>query len=534
MILKKPYAFLIKNFRSIHFLLTILSVIILISSHSVVDFFAEYIKNNYSVTVVDSLVSEVISPILYILIIITIIMLIAVYILLKNKNKPTKLYLFSIIYYIVLFISIIISAALINNLTEGLWSTTEARMYRDIGNIIYYPGFFFPLFMLIRALGFDVKKFNFKSDLKELEITEEDSEEIEVNLNFETYKYTRGIRRFIRELKYYYLENKLMFYLIGGILVIILGIFIYNNTEKTKYNYSENKSFSTSGFNFKITDSIITNLDLNGNIIDKDKHYVVIKFDVINNSHQEKRINYDNFKLYYGSNYVYPSLNMGNSFLDFGDPYLNDVIRPKDKKTYIMAYEIDKKYENSNFKIVLYLGESTKSESFLAKTATIKLRPHKYNEVTRLSTKNINEKVTFSDTLLKNTNLTIKSLFINNRYEYTYECGYKDSRYNCSDIVVSDASYQNKTILLVMDYDISFDTSAPYYENINNVNEFFSYFATLEYKINDIVKTSNVEVANPKRDINKIILETDGEIKDASAINLLITIRDKSYVIKIK
>ena len=91
--------------------------------------------------------------------------------------------------------------------------------------------------MFIRSLGFDVKKFNFKSDLKELEITDKDSEEIELNLNFQTYKAERTIRRFIRELKYYYLENKKVIYIIGAALVIILGFLIYKNTEKIKYTY---------------------------------------------------------------------------------------------------------------------------------------------------------------------------------------------------------------------------------------------------------------------------------------------------------
>lgn len=534
MILKKPYAFLIKKFRSIHFLLTILGIFILISSHSLVDFFSEYIKNNYSVTVTENLVSSTINPLLYFLIIVTIIILIAMFVLLKNKNKPTKIYLFSILYFIILLIGIIIAAVIIGGLNEGLWGTAEARIYRDITNIVYYPGLFFPIFMLIRALGFDVKKFNFKSDLKELEITDEDSEEIELSLNFETYKYTRVIRRFIRELKYYYLENKLLFYVVGAILLIVLSVFIYKNTEKTKYTYRENKAFSYNEFTINIKDSMITNLDLNGDLIDEDKYYVVIKFDVTNNATYEKNLNYDNFKLYYGSKYVYPSLNMGNSFLDFGDPYMNETIGAKEKKTYIMAYEIDSIYRNSGFKVVLYLGESLKSKSFLAKTATVKLRPEKYYNVKRVDSVGLKEKVDFKETLLKNTSLKINSLYINNRYEYTYECGYKNNRYDCTDVVVADVSYQNKATLLVMDYELVFDKSVESFQNINDEKTFFSSFATLEYSLNGETKTASVVVANPKRKIDKIILETKGEISNASAINLLITIRNKSYVIKIK
>ena len=62
MILKKPYAFLIKNFRAIHILLTLLCVYITYKTTGVISFFREYIANNYSVTVTDNLVTSTISP----------------------------------------------------------------------------------------------------------------------------------------------------------------------------------------------------------------------------------------------------------------------------------------------------------------------------------------------------------------------------------------------------------------------------------------------------------------------------------------
>ena len=291
MILKKPYAFLIKNFRKIHFILAILSVFIIIKTNTVVGFFKEYVANNYSVIVSDDLVSSTISNWLYVAIIVMIITLISVYVLLKLKKKPTKLYFFAILYYIILLIGIILASVLISSLSKGLWATASARTYRDFANIIYYPSYFFLIFLSIRALGFDVKKFNFKNDLKELKITEEDSEEIELSLNFQTYKTKRNLRRFARELKYYYLENKKIIYLIGVILIVFLGFVIYKNTEKLRYTYKENKTFSSSGMTYKIMDSMITNIDLKGNIIDENKYYIVIRFEVKNTSRNDSRIN---------------------------------------------------------------------------------------------------------------------------------------------------------------------------------------------------------------------------------------------------
>ncbi len=534
MILKKPYALLIKNFRKIHILLTVLSIFTLVEAHKLLVFFRDYIANNYSVTVTDNLVRDAISPWLYLSIIFTILILIAVYVLLKTKKKPTKMYFFTILYYVILLIFIIIAAFLIGSLSDGLWPAASARTYRDFANIVYYPSYFFIILMVIRSLGFDVKKFNFKSDLKELEITEADSEEIELNLNFQTYKAERNIRRFIRELKYYYLENKKVIYILGACLVIALGFLIYKNTEKVRYTYKESKSFSLNGLTYNIKESMLTNIDLKGNIIDDDKYYVVIKFDVTNNSTTEKRIEYSNFKLYYGFEYKYPSLNMGNSFLDYGDPYMNDVILAKKSKTYIMAYEIDEKYKNRSFKIVLYQGFSTKSEDFLAKTITVKLKPTLYTDTEVVRNANLNESVSLSSTMLGDATFKVNNPEFANRYEYNYQSCYQSSCRTYTDVVVADTSYQSKRALIVLDYELSLDASSASYVNINGIGSFASSFLEVEYEQDGKNYKTSAKYANPPRLKDKLVLEVDGVVLNSEYVNLLVTIRNRSYLVKLK
>lgn len=535
MILKKPYAFLIKNFRKIHLFLLALMIFSMISLYSVITFFKEYVANNYSITVTDSLLASTISPWVYISIILIIITLITIYILLKNKKKPTKIYFFTILYYILLFIAIIVLSFLIKNLANGLWSTASARTYRDLTNILYYPQIYFIIVMFLRALGFNVKQFNFKNDLKELEITDKDSEEIELNLNFQTFKYERKFRRFIREFKYYYLENKLVFLVIGIIALLVGGIFAYKNIEKVKYTYNENKSFTLNGFTYKVTGSIITNLDQKGNVINKDKYYVVVKFEVKNNNKNDAKINYDNFKLYYGTNYVYPSLNLGNSFLDFAEPYMNDIVYIKDDtKTYLMAYEIDKKYKNRNFKLVMYQGVSTKSEKFLAKTINIKLEPISYENTEIVRNTNLNENISLSSSLLKNSRIKIVNAKFSNRYEYNYESCYEDTCRTYTDFVVADVSYQNKYVLIVMDYELELDKTADSYVNVNDLKAFATNFMEVEYTINGEKIKTGVNYRNPSRVKNKLILETDGNVINADRVNLLITIRNRCYAVRLK
>ena len=534
MILKKPYAFLIKNFKKIHIILTTFIVFILLQTRNIVIFFEDYIKNNYSTTITSQLLKDTVGLWVYIFIILTIIILISVYILLKAKKKPTKLYFLAIIYYIVLFIFILIASFLLNSLSNELWTAASARTYRDISYIIYYPSYFFFIVMLIRSIGFDIKKFNFKSDLKELEISDADSEEIELNLNFQTYKAKRNIRRFIRELKYYYLENKKAIFILGIILVFILGFITIKNIEKVKYNYKENNEFTLNGFTFNIKKSMLTNLDLKGNIIEDDKYYIVILFNVKNNSQTDKKIEYTNFKLYFDKKYIYPSLNLGNNFLDYGDPYLNDIIYSQKSKDYIMAYEIDKKYIDNKFKLVLYQGSSLKSKEFIPKTINIKLNPNIYDEVKVVRNANLNENISLSSTNLKNATFKVNNPVFTNRYEYSYQSCYQNTCRTYTDYVISDVSYQAKKALIILDYELSLDKETSSYTNINSISSFASNFLEVEYTLSNETKKTSVKYANPSNLKDKLALEVDGKVLNSDFINLLVTIRDRSYSIKLK
>lgn len=534
MILKKPYRFLIKNFRTIHIILSLLTIFIAYQSNAILKFVNDFIANNYSVTVTSNMASHYISPLLYFAIILVIIALIAVYVLLSVKKKPNKLYLFTIIYYIILLITVFIAAFLINSLEESLWVAGSARSYRDLMNIIYYPQFFFILILVIRALGFNVKQFSFTDDLKEMQITDADSEEIEVNINFETYKAKRTIHRFFRELKYYFLENKRIFFLLGIILVLILSFIFFKNYEKTQYNYKENESFMYNGLSIKITDSMITNIDLNGNNIYDNSYFVLVKLNISNNTVVDKELDYNNFKLYYDGDYVYPKLDMGNYFIDYGDPYMGDIISAKESKTYIIPYLIDSKYKNNSFKINIYLGSSKNTNQFTAKNATVKLNPNLIENVETVRTAKLNELVSFSSTNLGDSSFLVNSVDFTNRYQYTYQDCYKNECRNYSDVIVADVSYQNRQALIALGYDLSLDNKVASYENINDIQAFADSFFKVEYIINGestITKPKNV---TPTKIKDKIVLQTDGDILQADKINLLITIRDRSYAIELK
>jgi hypothetical protein len=513
-------------------------VYVAVQVNGIVSFYKNYVSNGYTATITENMASNYIGVLLILSLVVIIIALIGIIVLLQSKKKPNKVYSFTLFYYIILFVLIIISAILINSLSKGLWGTTSARTYRDLSVIFVLPQYLCILLIGIRALGFDVKKFDFKKDIEELELTEADQEEVELNINFDTTKARRTARRFLRETKYYYLENKFIISVLGGILLVIGAFFVYKNYEKVTYTYSEGKTFNYNSYTIKVMDSMITNEDLHGkkiaNISD-DSVFLIVKLQITNNALTDRKLTYNNLKLYIDGKYYYPTLDIGNYFIDYGDPYMDNLLRSKDSHTYIIPYVIEQSDASKSAKISIFNGTATKTKEFVAKKIIVKLSPKKYYDTTRVRTANIGEVVSFSGSLIGDSSLTIKSSEFTTRYEYKYESCYDTD--NCrtyTDYVVSDTTYLHKLALIVMDYDFTLDSEVALNDNVNSINLFANAFMQVEYTYNNTESIADVTYVTPTRLKDKLILQTDGYIMDAEHVNLIITIRNKSYAVTLK
>ncbi len=530
MIFKKPYGFLIRHFKLIHIILTILTIYIAVRSGTVLAFFRNFISNGYTVSVYEGIASATVRPLLFLVIILVIITLITMFVLLKSKNKPNKFYFFAILYYILLLVALIISYMLINGLNEALWETTAARTYRDIAQMIYYPQFIFVAILAIRAIGFNVKQFDFQKDM--LEITDSDSEEVELNINFQTYKAKRAVHRTFRELYYYFLENKLIFYIIGGVLAVVLIFVVVRNYEKISYTYGENDTFSYNGFSINVEDSILTDIDMAGRSIYNDQYYLVIKFSITNNTHARKKLDYTNFKLYFGNNFIYPTLDIGNYFIDFGYPYMNYEIDAGATRTYVMPYILNSNQVKNNYKLTLYNGQATKSER--SRTITIKIKPTRLIGVEVVRNANLGENVSFSSTMLGNTSLNITNVEFTNRFEYTYEQCYNEECRNYNGLVLIQGTSSVQETLMLLDYDFVIDNTTESYKSIQNIKTFINTFATIEYTVGDKKYTSSINNVTPNElGENRLVFQIPAAASTADSLNLRITIRNRCYIIKL-
>ena len=167
MILRKPYAFLIKYFKVIHLILTVLLIYILYKSNKLFSFFDEYLSLG-AYRVIDNLSSTYIGPYVYLAIFSAIAISVIIFMLMRKKDKPIKYYVVLIMYYICLVAGLLFASRQLNNIGLNKINVMVLRICRDILLVLFLAQIPFVLNSLVRAVGFNIKKFNFQRDLMEL------------------------------------------------------------------------------------------------------------------------------------------------------------------------------------------------------------------------------------------------------------------------------------------------------------------------------------------------------------------------------
>lgn len=535
MILRKPYAFLIRHFRLIHLILTLPLIYIVRKTHLVVDFFNTYVSNGYTYQTGSDISGLYINWVLYLSIFLIIVSIISIYYLLKYKEKPVKMYVIMMIYYIVLFGMLIWYSGIISNMAKTILSAKSARLYRDISLLIYIPQYIFIIFTALRAIGFNIKQFNFQTDLKEMQITSEDNEEVEVGLGFDTYKTKRFFRRYKREFAYYLAENKFIITIITIITIFFLLFLFYKTRNNYDITYSQNKAFTHQSFTVNIKDSIISNLKYNGEKIDG-YYYLALKTYVKNNSSQSMKLDYDNFKVYVGKDVLTPVLDRSTYFIDYANPYYGDYLKPSEEKEIALVYKLKNNQINKSFKLKILSSYNSEKQKLVTKYAVVNLTPVILDKINTVTNVGMNSKLVLNNTNVGNTIVSVNSFLVTKSYvyEYTY-CVAENNCKTVKDIANVDYSKGNSmSTLLVIDYDFDLDKETTYGKSTKIDTNFFSDFVSVKSIIGENRNEYNVVNVTPKNLKDKLVLQVKGKIEDSSDLDMYITIRNKRFVIDLK
>lgn len=526
MILRKPYAFLIKHFRMIHIILTILMFVFFQKIREVVDFFNYYLDLN-TLENITGVVKENYSVWYLLLPIIIIAFIIVVMWLLITKEKPVKYYITSIIVYILELIGMILAYVFLITIQQGKPDLTILTIFRDFLDLLSYIPIPIIIISLARGVGFNIKQFNFKKDMMELNIVDEDNEEFELEVNVDTEDIKAKFNRKKRFIKYVYLENKKIFWFLGTISFIIVGVISYFLIFGTEKIYQKNEVFQSYGVNVKLNESYKTKYTATGKIINKDKFYIIVSLNVNNTKEEETKLPYNKIYLRVNDDMKYsPIDNYNNYFNEFGIRYVSyDSLKKLENKNIILVYEIDNKYENNDYHLE-YLVDMNDEKSENYKYAKIKIDPIKYDEQEVSEVKKIGETLIFNDNFLKNTEINITEIDFNSRYTHKYKqiVGGVEQEFVKTIMPVQDEIYNKIVMRLKVDLKKNKNLNPKIYSSI------FEQFVTIEYE-----KEGKILIQKPDiidlTPVNSeyVYLEVVYPVSNSKKTSLIFNIREKKY-----
>lgn len=534
MILRKPYAFLIKHFRLIHIIILAAVSYILYKTITFRSFLDEYIGNNQRLKTIDDLTEKYVG-IPFILIVLFVIILSGIILyLLKHKNKPYKFYIIAIVSNALLFLLLLYSRSFVYDLNFSTPDLRFTRIIRDVYTIEMFAQILFDIFVFVRAVGFDIRKFDFKRDMVEFNVSEEDNAEFEFQVELDKDDVNAKVKKFRRYFKYYYKENKVVFLVFGLIVLTVSTFFIVRFFTSKEKIYKEREVFNTSMLSISVLDSYKTTVNYRKEELNKDKYYVILKLRYKNNSNTDLQIITDNARISYDDyNSVVPTDKYDEEFSEYGVRYFAQILHSGEIKDYVFVYELDRENIDNDLLLKYLYDIRYVNKEVKYYYRTVKLEPKELSkDITFVDKKELGETLTFKDSLLGDTSITISNISFGDRFSYnTLNC----FNLNCS----SSRSYlQSSTFsdyaltLMRVDYDIDYDDSMSTYK----INKFFEKYGNIRFVYKD--KEYNHKIAlkdvSPYLSNNYAFLEVRDKVSVSDKIYLDITIGDKMYTYLLK
>ena len=535
MILRKPYAILIKNFKLIHAVLTFLMGYIIYKTFNVMSIFNDYfvsqkmlIGENVAATAYDSFLF--IAPIL--VIILSLVLLVVMII----KKKPFTLYIAIIAIYLSSFVVLTMGKSTLLDMEVNILDVRLIKLVRDFTTMIFIAQIYPLIKSFVRTIGFDIKKFDFGKDLAELEVTEADNEEFEVSVNVNTNKMKRGLNFQKRNLRYVYKENKVLIWLAIILFVIITSTVIGLSILLNQIKYTNmNVKFNISGFNFKITNAYVTRRDYEGKILNNlndQMSIVIIPFEVTNNNIQDKGFLTAHIELDIGEHIFRNKTLYRDSLFDLGYVYDNDIIKTKTTEYRTFMFEVPTNYLKDNMYLKIETSIDVKGKNIIPTYITIPIKAVDLDKF--ISTENINqnENIEIKSANVNKSIININAVEIAKRFklEYSYKNG--------GDIL---PSYEYLYAPLNTNIDMNLMKIVNNVEidemiNFSSLYDLIKAYGEIDYVIDNATKTlktiTKVNSSHSKKD--ELYVTVPAEIENAQSIDLVLNIRNYKYVYKIK
>lgn len=518
MVFRKPYAFLIKNFKKIHILMLIFWTFIYYKIYIAKDFVKEFINYGTYSSSLES-VSSKLNVFFYITVFLMVILSLSLLILLRYKKKPWKLYLIITLEYIFIIYATFSLSSFFKTY-DPITPVSSIYFNRDILNISSWIQYAVLIILMLRITGLDLKKFGFNNDKEFLELNSSDREEFEINIEFDKHSISRKYNLLKRKLHYFYEEHKFIVRMvITALIVIVAGYSYYFFAIKHK-SYKEGQTFNVGIYNITIEKSYITDKDSLGNVIEKNSKFVLLKVKLRNNSSDTVHPDFSRYHLMNASVDRINTLFYDGQFKDVGNLVSNDnTLHSNQEKTFVLVYKVSKKLENDRF--VLYFQEYN-DESNSTYLRKIKLKLDDVSEINKPKVYSLGDNINIIDDKM----ISFDSMDIQDSFKYNkYSCINGEK---CS-VIEKEISAQNGKKILK----ITFASSD--YEGKEFI-DFSSKYGRIKYvdssgtvKYHDVVNLINTDYEG-----KELFMEINEEIASAKEIYINYIVRNKQYDIRLK
>ena len=382
MIIKNPYNMIAKHYRLINLIVLLPMVYLLLAYRDIARFYRDFVSNNYR-TIETNFADTYVNGLTFAALAFMIVFNIIMYIILLTKKKKGIIYGLGAITYIALIILALLFHGTMMNIT-GI-EATFANFVRDMANIAVLPQYALVLVTFVTGVGFNIKSLRFERK-SPLEINEDD-EELELRLGSEDKSAKKSLVHLIRELKYYVLENKFVFSILGVVLGIGSLIGLYIHISKTNKVFSLNQIVSAGSLDIALKESYITNVDYRGNEIAKDTYFLAIKIG-IKNKGDDSTIDKAVFRIIVNDETIFPTYDRASRFVDVGKPYQGQVLKMAEEDDFVFVYELNPKQVKGTYKLKM-LGASKKVDGEVKNTyKTINVKPKNITKVKNLGERN--------------------------------------------------------------------------------------------------------------------------------------------------
>lgn len=528
MILRKPYAFLIKYFKLIHIIITVITLYLIYKSTGVLSFLNDYILNNTSV-VGQAITDRLFHPFMYLGVIVSIVMAIVVLILMKMKEKPVVFYFFNTAVYVYILIVFLLSRNILGTMELEIVDIRIVRLLQDMYIAMIFLEFISLCLTFVRSTGFDVKKFDFVRDMKEISIEETDNEEFEVDVEVDTDRYMRKLRRKFRHMKYVYIENKFLIHIVIAVVIgfTVGSIYLLNRDQSKIIN--QNRYFSVNNFTMNVTNSYTTKYNYLANKVSDQYSLVVLELHVKNNYQATSKLENARMELNVDGISFHPTNKYNDVSFDLGMPYENYDITT-DEDVYTVIYEIPNHLINKKM-YYRYVNNTG------GKSTKVKIKPMNLDqkETTELT---LGKKVYLKEGILTGTSLKVSNFEINDLFKINYQfCVESKECYDSVDNIRPTLDQNYDETLMRVSLETTFNEN---YTNDNIVSnkDILSTFGVIKYRLKDDKQDRTLRPTIKKlsnnTNKNNVYMEVNSELKQAIQITLELQIRNQTISYKLK